>query len=144
MDVILPGDYTQHILLVYENGKVGRVPLECYATKTNRKRLTAACSDKSALVCVLPLTEETECAIFTSEGRAVVFSTALLQPKTTRSTQGVGVARMKPKYRVTGAKLLRDTDIKNPARYRVRSIPALGAVLKEEDLGHEQLSLLEE
>ncbi len=144
VDVILPGDYTQHILLVYENGKVGRVPLECYATKTNRKRLTAACSDKSALVGVLLLPEETECAIFTSEGRAVVFSTALLQPKTTRSTQGVGVARMKPKYRVTGAKLLRDTDIKNPARYRVRSIPALGAVLKEEDLGHEQLSLLEE
>ena len=144
VSLILPGDYTQHILLVYENGKIGRVPLDCYATKTNRKRLTAACSDKSPLVCVLALPEETECAVFTSEERAVVFSTALLQPKTTRATQGVAVARMKPKYRVTGAKLLRDTDIQNAARYRVRSIPALGALLKEEDLGHEQLSLLEE
>ena len=144
VNVILPGDYTKHLLLVYENGKIGRVPLECYATKTNRKRLTAACSDRSALVCVLLLPEETECAVYTSEQRAVVFNTGLLQPKTTRSTQGVAVARMKPKYRVTGAKLLRDTDIQNPARYRVRSIPALGALLREEDLGHEQLSLLEE
>ena len=93
---------------------------------------------------MLLLPEETECALFTSEERAVVFSTALLQPKTTRSTQGVAVARMKPKYAVTRAALLRDTDIKNAARYRVRSIPALGALLKEEDLGHEQLSLLEE
>ena len=144
VDVVLPGDYSRHILLVYENGKIGRVPLECYATKTNRKRLTAACSDKAALVCVLPIQEETECALFTSEGRAVVFHSGLLQPKTTRSTQGVAVARMKPKYRVTGARLLRDTDIRNAARYRVRSIPALGALLKEEDLGHEQMSLLEE
>ena len=144
VSLILPGDYTQHILLVYENGKVGRVPLDCYATKTNRKRLTAASSDKAPLVCVLALPEETECALFTSEERAVVFSTACLQPKTTRNTQGVAVARMKPKYRVTRAALLRDTDIKNAARYRVRSIPALGALLKEEDLGHEQLSLLEE
>ena len=144
VSLILPGDYTQHLLLVYENGKIGRVPLDCYATKTNRKRLTAACSDKSPLVCSLPLPEETECALFTSEDRAVVFSTALLQPKTTRSTQGVAVARMKPKYRVISAALLRDTDIQNASRYRVRSIPALGAVLKEEDLGHEQLSLLED
>ncbi len=144
VSVILPGDYTKHLLLVYENGKIGRVPLECYATKTNRKRLTAACSDRSPLVCALLLPEETECAVFTSEGRAVVFNSGLLQPKTTRSTQGVGVARMKPKYRVTGAKLLRETDIQNAARYRVRSIPALGALLREEDLGHEQLSLLEE
>ena len=144
VSLILPGDYSGQILLVYANGKVGRVPLECYATKTNRKRLTAACSDKSPLVCVLPLDAETECALFTSEGRAVIFSTALLQPKTTRSTQGVGVARMKPKFAVTDAKLLSDTLIRNPARYRVRSIPALGALLKEEDLGHEQLSLLED
>jgi len=144
VSLILPGDYSGQILLVYANGKVGRVPLECYATKTNRKRLTAACSDKSPLVCVLPLDAETECALFTSEGRAIIFSTALLQPKTTRSTQGVGVARMKPKFAVTDAKLLSDTLIRNPARYRVRSIPALGALLKEEDLGHEQLSLLED
>jgi len=144
VNVILPGDYTKQLLLVYENGKIGRVPLECYATKTNRRRLTAACSDRSGLVCALLLPEETECAVFTSEQRAVVFHTALLQPKTTRSTQGVAVARMKPKYRVTEAKLLRDTEIRNPARYRVRSLPALGALLKEEDLGHEQMTLLEE
>ncbi len=144
VSLILPGDYSKHLLLVYENGKIGRVPLECYATKTNRKRLTAACSDKSPLVCALPLPEETECALFTSEGRALVFNSGLLQPKTTRSTQGVAVARMKPKYRVTDAKLLRDTDIRNASRYRLRSIPALGALLKEEDMGHEQLSLLEE
>ena len=144
VDVLLPGDYSGQALLVYENGKVARVTLESYATKTNRRRLTGACSDKSPLVCVLPLEGETEVALFTSEDRALIFSTGLLQPKTSRGTQGVAVARLKPKFRVTRAVPAGDSGIKNPARYRVRSVPALGALLKEEDMGHEQLSLLED
>ena len=118
--------------------------LGSYATKTNRKRLTGASSDKSGLVGVEVLNEETEVALFTSEGRALVFNTGLLQPKTSRSTQGVAVAKMKPKYQVTEAKFAAATEIKNLSRYRVRTLPALGALLREEDLGHEQLSLLEE
>ena len=144
VDVVLAGDYSGHVLLFYENGKVARVPLESFVTKTNRKRLTGSACDKSPLVCVLPLSGETEIALFTSEDRALVFNTGLLQPKAARNTQGVAVARMKPKFRVIDAKPVAETDIKNPARYRVRNIPALGALLKEEDQGHEQLSLLED
>ena len=143
VDILLPGDYSGQALLVYENGKVARVTLESYATKTNRRRLTGACSDKSPLVCVLPLQGEAEIALFTSEDRALIFNTGLLQPKTSRSTQGVAVARLKPKYRVTRAVPVGDSGIKDVTRYRVRSVPALGALLKEADMGHEQLSLLE-
>ena len=144
VDAVAPGDYGGTLLLFYENGKVGRVELSAYATKTRRRRLTGACSDKSPLVTVLPLTGETEIAVYTSEGRALVFHTGLLQPKTSRSTQGVALARMKPKYRLTDARPLAETPIQDTARYRVRSLPALGALLKEADAGHEQLSLLED
>ncbi len=144
VDTIIPGDYSAQILMFYENGKVARVPLESYATKTNRKRLTGACSDKSPLVCVLPLEEEMEIAAFSSEGRALIFNTALLQPITSRSAQGVGLMKIKPRFRLTAAQALSATDIQDTARYRVRSIPALGALLKEEDKGNEQLSLLDE
>ena len=144
VDTADPGDYSGDLLLFYENGKVGRVELSAYATKTRRRRLTGACSDKSPLVTVLPLRGEAEIAAFTSEGRALVFHTGLLQRKTSRNTQGVALARMKPKYRLTDAKPLAETPIQDVPRYRVRSLPALGALLKEADAGHEQLSLLED
>ena len=144
VDLVLPGDYSGHVLLVYENGKIGRVELAAYATKTNRKRLTGACSDKSPLVCALRLEGEGELALYTSEGRALVFHTGLLQPKSSRSTQGVAAARMKPKYRVADARLLTGAELNNLPRYRVRSLPALGALLREEDAGNEQLTLLED
>ena len=85
---------------------------------------------------------ECQIACFTSEGRALVFNTALLQPKTSRSTQGVGLMNIKSKYHLEYAAKLEDTTIKNVSRYRVRSVPALGALLKEEDRGEEQMSLL--
>ncbi len=144
VDVADPGDYSKQLLLFYQNGKVARVELSAYATKTNRRRLTGAVSDKSPLVCVLRLDEETEIAVYTSEGRAVVFHSSALQSKTSRTTQGVGVARMRPKYTVTSAAPLDQTAIKNPARYRVRSLPALGALVRDEDTGNEQLTLTEE
>ena len=144
VDILDPGDYTGQMLMFYENGKVARVPLEGYQTKTNRRRLSGAGSDKSPLVCVLPLTEEREYAIFTSEGRALVFHSGLLQTIASRSTQGVSVARMKPKYRVTDAAPAEETAIRDFARYRVRSLPALGALLKNEDQGLEQMTLTEE
>ena len=141
VDLVLPGDYSAQLLLVYENGKIGRVALASYATKTKRRRLTGACSDKSPLVCALRLDGEGEIALFTSEGRCLVFDSALLQPKTSRSTQGVAVARMKPKCRVTDAMPAEAAHVGNLPRYRMRSLPALGALLREEDRGVEQLKL---
>ncbi len=138
-----PGDYSAHLLFFFENGKCARVELSAYQTQTRRKKLTGAFSDKSPLCAAMLLTEDTEVAVCSTEGRCVVFHTASLNPKTTRSTQGVNVMTLKPKYRVEWAKPLSDTAIAAPARYRARSLPIAGALLKQEDRGEQQLTLLE-
>ncbi len=139
--MVVPGDYSGSVLLFFENGKAARLEMGVYATKTNRKRLTGAYSDKSPLKTVLPLKEDLELAVYSTEGRALVFNTALLTPKTSRTTIGVGVMTMKPKYRLSEAVPLSETPIKNLSRYRVRNIPAAGALLREEDRGEQQLSV---
>jgi DNA gyrase subunit A len=136
-----PGDYTGHIIFFFENGKAARVELSGYATKLNRKKLTGAYSDKSPVSTVLPLKEDVELAVFSSDERVVVFSTSILAPKTTRSTQGVQVISLKRGRTVTKALPLEQTFITTPSRYRVRAIPAAGAVLKPEDKGEEQLMI---
>ena len=138
----VPGDYSGNLLFFFENGKVARVELAGYQTQTRRKRLTGAYSDKSHLVRGFLLREDLEMAVWSTEGRCLIFHTALLAPKTTRTTQGVGVMTLKPKYRVEGAAPLDQTPIQNAARYRARSLPVAGALLKEEDRGEEQMSLL--
>lgn len=142
VSVVIPGEYRRHLLFVFENGKAARLPLSVYETKTNRKRLVGAYSDKSPLVCVVELDGETELAVFTTDGRALVFNTSLLAPKASRSTQGVGVVSLKKKHTVSGASPLEATTIKNVARYRVRSLPAAGALLRDEDRGESQMTLL--
>ena len=137
-----PGDYSGSLFLMFENGKAARISLAGFETKTNRKKLTGAYSDKSPLVGFLPVSEDFEAAAMTSDGRCVVFSTALLAPKPTKNTQGVAVVTLKKNRAVTALARLADTPIKNPARYRVRTVPAAGALLKEEDRGEEQLTLL--
>ena len=139
-----PDDYSGHIIFFFENGKAARVELSTYATKTNRKKLTGAYSDRSPIKAVLPVREDVELALYSTDGRTVVFSTSLLAPKTTRATQGVQVMSVKRQHRLEKALPLDRTHIVNPARYRVRSIPAAGALLKPEDKGEEQLSLLKE
>ena len=136
-----PGDYTGHILLFFENGKAARIELSAYATKTNRKKLTGAYSAKSPVVSVLPVNEDMELVVFSNDERAVVFSSALLSPKTTRSTQGVQVMSLRRGRAVIKAAWLAETTIINLPRYRVRAIPAAGAALKPEDRGEEQLTL---
>lgn len=138
-----PGDYSAHLLLFYANGKAARLALSAYATKTNRKRLTGAYSDKSELISILPLEADREIAVFSTEGRAMVFSTALLAPKTSRTTIGVALMNIKPKYRLERAVFAEQSAIKNVARYRARSIPVAGALLREEDREEKQLSLIE-
>ena len=138
---VLCGDYSGTILLFFQNGKCARLPLAAYATKTNRKKLTGACSDKSPLAALLPLEGEQEIAVTSAEGRCVVFSSALLAPKTSRTTQGVQVMTVK-KHPVVRAALLADTPIRNQARYRVRSLPAAGAKLTDADRGEEQMTFI--
>ena len=138
----LSGDYTGHLLFFFQNGKAARVELSAYQTQTRRKKLTGAYSDKSPLAAAFLLREDLELAVVSTEGRCLVFHTAVLSPKTTRSTQGVNVMTLKPKYRVDWVKPLSQTQIVNPARYRARSLPIAGALLREEDRGEEQLTLL--
>ena len=134
-------DYSGHLLFFFENGKAARVELSAYQTQTRRKRLTGAYSDKSPLAAALHIREDLELAAISTEGRCVVFHTAALSPKTTRSTQGVGVMTLK-RYRLEKVLPLSETSIVNAARYRARSLPIAGMLLKEEDRGEEQMSLL--
>jgi len=116
--------------------------LSAYQTQTRRKKLTGAYSDKSPLVSALLLTQDVEMAVTSTEGRCMVFHTASLNPKTTRSTQGVGVMTLKPKWRVAKVQPLAESGIVNKSRYRSRSLPVAGALLKPEDKGEEQMTLL--
>ena len=139
---VLPGDYqTGSLLFVFENGKVARVELSAYETKTNRRKLTGAYSDKSPLKAVLLIKEECQIVLHSTEGRALIFSTAQLAPKSTRSTQGVAVMTLKKKYVLDRAQALEGSGIQNHARYRARSLPAAGALLRAEDAGAEQMTL---
>ena len=138
----LPGDYSGSLLFAFENGRVARVALSAYATTSNRRKLTGAYCDKFPLVQILPLTEDRELALLTNEPRALLVHTALLTPKTTRGTQGVQVMNIKPKYRLERLTDVADTGITNQARYRTRTIPAAGALLRPEDSEEKQLELL--
>ena len=142
IDLVLPGDYSGHVLFFFENGKCARVSLSAYATTSNRRKLTGAYSDKSPLAALLKLTEDKELALISTEPRALLLHTALLAPKTTRATQGVAVMNMKPRYHLDRVCTPEESGITNLARYRVRSIPAAGALLREEDQGREQMTLL--
>lgn len=142
--MIDPGDYKKHLLLMFENGKAARIELSAYETKANRRKLVGACSDKSPVKAVMLIGEEFDVACYSSDGRALIFNTAQLQPKTSRSTQGVAVMSLKAKRVLERALPLKDSDIQNAARYRVRSIPAAGALIKGEDRAEKQLSLMDE
>ncbi len=144
MAMIDPGDYRAHLLLFFENGKAARIELSAYETKTNRRKLVGAYSDKSPLRSVLLLREEGDIACEASDGRCLIFHSSLLQAKASRSTQGVGVMALKARKLLVKAAFLGDTPIRDQKRYRVRSLPAAGALLKPEDRGEEQLSLMEE
>ncbi|MBR3978675.1 MAG: topoisomerase IV [Oscillospiraceae bacterium] len=140
LHVILPGDYKGFVLFFFENGKVAKVPLSAYETKTNRKRLLAAFSDKSPLKDAVALTADAQVALYSTDGRVLVISTALLLPKTTKNTQGVSVMGIKKKAKLDHVLLLEESGITNVSRYRSRSIPAAGALLKEEDSLEKQAS----
>ena len=139
---VLPGDYSGSLLFFFENGKAARVELKAYQTTSNRRKLTGAYSDKSPLAAMLRIDEETELAVYSTEPRCLVFHTALLAPKATRSAQGVGVMTLKPKWHLERVEPLEATPIQNKSRYRVRSLPAAGALLRQEDSEEQQMEIL--
>ena len=141
--VVLPGDeFRGHILFVFENGKAAKVEAGVYATKSNRKKLTGAYSDKSPLKAILHLPEgDKQVVVYSQQGRALIFSSAQLTAKTTRATQGVAVMSLKKKDAVSHAVFLESASIANESRYRTRNLPAAGAILKQEDGEEKQISM---
>ena len=141
--MVLPGDYRGWMLFFFENGKAAKVELSAYRTTSNRRKLTGAYSDKSPLRTALCLREDCELAVYSTEPRVLVFSTALLGSKTTRATPCVAVLTLKKKFTLDYACPAEATGIANLARYRARSLPAVGALLKVEDSDEKQISLMD-
>jgi len=139
MQVVLPVDYKGFVLFVFENGKAAKVPLSAYETKTNRRKLTGAYSDKSPIRSILGFQTDGQIALYTTDGRAAIVSTAQLLPKTTRNTQGVSLVSLKKKASLLRATPVEESGIVNQSRYRTRTIPTAGAILKEEDSPDKQL-----
>lgn len=144
ISMVDPGDYSKNLLLIFENGKAARIDMAAYETKTNRRKLVNAYSDKSPVVSVTVLREETDIACYSSDDRVLVFNTSQLQVKTSRTTQGVAVMSLKAKRSLVKALPLADSSITNVSRYRVKNLPGAGAILKPEDRTEQQLSLMDD
>ena len=142
MGMVLPGDYSGYMIFFFENGKAAKIELSAYKTTSNRRRLTGAYSDKSPLRGMLHIKEDREIAVYSTEPRVLIVNTALLGVKSTRTTQGVALLTLKKKYTLDFVRLPEETGITDLARYRGRSIPAAGALLKTEDSDDKQLSLI--
>lgn len=140
--MVVTKDYKGMLLFAYENGKAAKVPLESYATKTNRKKLTGAYSDKSPLVGLLYMPEDEEVLFKASSGNMLLVHTGALALKTTRSTQGVAVLKPKKGHRLFSIERYKDGTFTNPKRYRTGSLPARGALPVNDDSKDEQLSLI--
>ena len=141
LTAVFPGKYEGNLLFVFENGKAAKIAASCYDTKSNRKRLTGAYSDKSPVRAIIDLPEEKQIVVRASDGRALIFSTAQLAVKTTRSAQGVAVMSLKRKAVVESAAELEKTLISNVGRYSARTLPAAGALVRPEDIGETQMKL---
>lgn len=140
--MVVTKDYKGMLLFAFENGKAAKVPLESYATKTNRKKLTGAYSDKSPLVGLLYMPEDEEVLFKASSGNMLLVHTGALALKTTRSTQGVAVLKPKKGHRLFSIERYKDCTFTNPKRYRTSSLPARGALPVNDDSKDEQLSLI--
>ena len=142
LDMVDPGDYSGTVILAFANGKAAHMPVSVWQTKTFRKKLLGAFSDKSPLVGVAHLSEGTDLVLYTDDLRALVFHSSLIPVKPTRSSQGNTVASLRGKKQITEMRLLSESQLKDVSRYRARSLPKPPVLLKAEDVGEEQMSLL--
>ena len=139
--MVITSDYSGFMLFFFASGKCAKIPLNSYATKLNRRKLLKAYSDKETLAKMVFLPEETELAIRTSAGRMLLVGTAQISAKATRDSQGVAVVTLKKNQHIASVVPAETLELANPHRYRVRSLPATGALIRAEDEG-EQLTLL--
>ena len=141
--VFIPGDYSINLAFIYENGKIAKVPLTSYATKSNRRKLLNAYSDKSTLLAILPLETDKEIVLRSSDDRVLIFNTSLVPAKNTRNTEGVYVFSKKNGRKLIRACFPEDLYLSDVSRYRSYKIPASGCSIVTEDLEEKQLSLID-
>ena len=134
-------DYKGYMLFVFENGKVAKVTMSGYATKTNRKKLIKAYSDKAPIVAAMYIEEDTEIVISSTAGRHLLVNTGAISPKAAKDTAGVNVMTLKKYHKVQSVRLYKDGEFAKPHRYRTKTLPAAGANLSADDTA-EQLSLM--
>ena len=134
-------DFKGYMLFFFENGKVAKVDASAYWTKTNRKKLIKAYSNKSRIVDAIYIREDAEFVLTSSAGRMLILSTAVISPKTTKDTIGVGVMTMKRGQRLMSVRPYVEGEFAKPHRYRTKNLPALGAMPAPEDTAGEQLTL---
>lgn len=129
--MIVTNDYSGYVIMIFENGKAAKVPLNAYETKTNRRKLANAYSDKSPLVAMFCIQESVDILVTTSNGRAVVFNTGMILPKSARDTIGVQVVSLKAKAVVNAARIITEENADQYAKYYVKTIPAAGSLAKD-------------
>ena len=134
-------DYKGYVMFFFENGKVAKVDLASYQTKTNRKKLIKAYSDKSPIAAIRKVEEDCDLVIESTAGKLLLFNTGAIAPKTTKDTQGVAVMTLKKGHVVKLVRDYRKGEFAKPYRYKTKNLPASGATLSAEDAG-EQLSLI--
>lgn len=139
--LLLPGDYSGTMVVVFENGKAARFDLKSFDTKTNRRRLTGAYSDKSSAVAFFHVPEDADITMYSTANRALTINTALLAAKSTRATQGVQVMVLRGSHRVTRACWASSNAFHDPKRYVSRTIPSIGALLRDEEMGEPQIRI---
>ena len=137
---VVTKDYSGFLLFVFENGKAAKIPLSAYETKTNRKKLINAFSDKAGLVQIMHFTENADVVLVSNVNRALVVNTSQIPEKTTKNTIGVAVQTLKKNQTVKSVLLLEKAQLENPAKFRTKNIRAAGSFLRENDIA-QQLTL---
>ena len=130
-------DYTGYMIFAFENGKLAKVDMASYATKTNRKKLINAYSNKSPLAQAIYIKEDTELVICSSSGRMLLVNTGAILPKTTKDTQGISAMKLKKTHKVVSLHIYQEGEFEKAWRFRAKNLPAAGALPSENDVAEQ-------
>jgi len=141
--MIATTDYSGHLIVAFENGKVNKMPVSAFQTKTNRKKLTNAYFAGAKVVAMYYLTEPAEFVLFSAKERALAFESDRIPEKATKTSQGIQVMSCNRGNSCVDMKLAQESGLSDVKAYRVKNIPVIGKMLKEEDKRQHQLNLFE-
>lgn len=130
-------EYSGYMIFVYENGKLAKVDMSAYATKTNRKKLINAYSAKAPLAQAIYIKEDTDIVLCSSSGRMLLINTAGILPKTTKDTQGISAMKLKKTHKVVSVHLHKPDEFEKEWRFRAKNLPAAGALPGEKDIAEQ-------